>query len=103
MRLSTALAPIQDLLTAIRVASLPTFLAIVKSPLLLFRPHEVSRIFMNHVWSLFGPDIDGNSAELKQTLITPNVQGVVLDIGAGERSFFILPSRALAPKALSHC
>lgn len=84
MKLSAALSPIQDLLFTIRVAALPTLRAILGSPLLLFHPHEVSRIFMHHVWAVFGPGIDGGRCELKQSLITPNAHGTVLDIGAGE-------------------
>ena len=84
MKISATLGLLAHFMAAIRVALLPTLYAILKSPLLLFRLNELSHIFMNHVWSVFGPEIDGNSRELKQNLITPNAHGVVLDIGAGE-------------------
>ena len=83
MKVSSAFGLLTDLWLAFREALLPTIYAIFKSPMILVRPHELSRIFMAHVWKLFGPGIDENSREIKEALIRPNATGVVLDIGAG--------------------
>lgn len=84
MRLSATLGLLQDLGLAFRFAFIPTFLAVLRNPTLLFRPHEVSRIFMSHVWKPFGDGIDQNSRPVKQSLIPDNARGVILDVGAGK-------------------
>ncbi|TFK22546.1 hypothetical protein FA15DRAFT_516009 [Coprinopsis marcescibilis] len=73
-----------DIITAVRVAIFPTLLAIRKDPTLLFRPNDISAVFMAHVWAGgFAEGTDTNGKPVKEGLITPNSQGVVLDIGAG--------------------
>ncbi len=84
MKISAALAPLEDLKAAIGTAFVPTLIAVLKNPLLIFRPHEISRIFMAHVWTLYGDGIDENARSAKEELLPGNCTGVVLDIGAGE-------------------
>ena len=83
MKLRNALGLADQIRFCIQIALLPTILAIIKTPSLILHPSAVSRVFMAHVWMLFGPGMDENSAEQKRTVITPNASGVVLDIGAG--------------------
>ncbi len=83
MKLSASLAVLEDLRLAFQAALVPTVIAILKSPRLLIRPHEVSRIFMAHVWKVFGNGIDEGGRPAKEGLIRANASGVVLDIGAG--------------------
>ena len=68
---------------SLRIAFFPTLKAICKSPSLLLRPRDISRIVMAHVWKPFGDGLDENGRSVKQSLIPPNAHGVVLDIGAG--------------------
>jgi hypothetical protein len=84
MRLSAAFAIVPQLYLAIKAGLWPTILAISHSPSLLLQPHELSHIFMFHVWRFFSDGVDGNTRATKQKLITPHAYGVVLDIGAGE-------------------
>ncbi|KIJ67223.1 hypothetical protein HYDPIDRAFT_84045 [Hydnomerulius pinastri MD-312] len=72
-----------DLRMAIKIAFWPTAMRIWATPSLLFHPTEISRIFMSHVWSVFGAGIDENSGEIKRELVTQHAHGVVLDLGAG--------------------
>ena len=72
-----------DLYACFRIAALPTLKVIWKTPSLLFRPKEVSRVFMNFVWGPFGDGIDENSRAEKERVVTPWATGVVLEIGAG--------------------
>ncbi|KAG1850882.1 hypothetical protein F4604DRAFT_1807828 [Suillus subluteus] len=83
MRLSAAFAIVPDLYVVIKTGLWPTILAISHTPSLLLQPHELSHIFMSHVWKLFSNGVDGNTRTTKQKLITPHAYGVVLDIGAG--------------------
>lgn len=83
MRISAAFAILQDLYLVITAGLWPTILAMYHTPSLLLQPHELSHIFMFHVWKLFGDGVDGNARATKQSLITPHAYGVVLDIGAG--------------------
>ena len=83
MKLSAAFGLVQDLRFAVQAAFVPTLTAILKSPLLIIRPHEISRIFMSHVWKMFGNGVDENGRPVKEGLIRANASGVVLDIGAG--------------------
>lgn len=84
MRISAAFAILPELYLAIAAGLWPTILAIYHNPSLLLQLHELSHIFMFHVWRLFGDGVDGNARATKQSLITPHAYGVVLDIGAGE-------------------
>lgn len=84
MKLRNVFAPLTDLRYAIQAAFLPTLGALVKSPLLLLHPLDLSRVFMSHVWITFGDSVDEGGREVKKNLL-PNAEGVVLDIGAGER------------------
>ena len=81
-----------DLYLALRFALWPTVTHIWATPSLLFHPTAISRIFMSNVWTVFGPGIDQNSAQVKTALITQNAYGVVLDIGAGKPSLTCSPS-----------
>ncbi|KAG2125342.1 hypothetical protein DEU56DRAFT_743904 [Suillus clintonianus] len=83
MRLSAAFALFPVLYLAIRVGLWPTILAICRTPSLLFQPNELSRIFMSHVWKVFGNGDDGKTSDTKQSLITLHAYGIVLDLGAG--------------------
>ena len=98
MKLTVSLELLQHLLWTVKVAFVPTVEAVWKSPGLLLRPKEISRIFMLAIWVIMGPGIDENIAGIKKSLITPNASGVVLDIGAGRRY-----SRPLYARALSQC
>ena len=92
-----ALAPLEDLKATIGTAFVPTLIAVLKNPLLVFRPHEISRIFMSHVWKLFGDGVDGNGRPAKEELLPGNCTGVVLDIGAGEHPSNVSPSTSDRP------
>ncbi|KLO10194.1 hypothetical protein SCHPADRAFT_943022 [Schizopora paradoxa] len=78
-----ALSLYQDLKAAIKVAFMPTLKAILREPTLLFRPLEVRRAFMAHVWTAFGGNADAWMREDKEKLVRPNASGVVFDLGAG--------------------
>ncbi|KAG2363129.1 hypothetical protein BDR07DRAFT_1471408 [Suillus spraguei] len=84
MHSSAAFAVLPKLYLVIMAGLWPTILAIYHTPSLLLQPHELSHIFMFHVWKLFSDGVDGNARATKQKLITPHAYGVVLDIGAGE-------------------
>ncbi|KAI0942370.1 hypothetical protein AcW1_003014 [Taiwanofungus camphoratus] len=84
MKLSSSLGLLADLRYAIQAALIPTILAIFYSPFLLFRPREVSRVFMSHVWTAFGNGVDEGGRAVKAGLLPANARGIVLDIGAGE-------------------
>lgn len=83
MKLSNALSLLPDLKFGISVAIIPTLKSILWNPTLLFRPRALSRVFMAHLWAIFGVGVDGNAKSVKEGLITPYAYGVVLDIGAG--------------------
>ncbi|KAG1774148.1 hypothetical protein EV702DRAFT_1200645 [Suillus placidus] len=83
MRLFAAFAILQDMYLAISAGLWPTILTIYHTPSLLLQPHQLSHIFMSHVWNLFSHGVDANARSTKQKLITPHAYGVVLDIGAG--------------------
>ncbi|KAJ3555453.1 hypothetical protein NM688_g2567 [Phlebia brevispora] len=70
---------------ALQVALIPTMLELCKEPLRFrfLQLTEFRRVFMAHLWILYGPGIDGNDQPTRATLITPNAHGAVLDIGAG--------------------
>ncbi|PIL34040.1 hypothetical protein GSI_03749 [Ganoderma sinense ZZ0214-1] len=111
MNISTALrlSPLEDLKTAIGTAFVPTLIAVLKNPLLVLRPYEISRIFMAHVWKLYGDGTDANGRPAKQELLPSNCSGVVLDIGAGHghTALYLDPTKvtkyvALEPNALMH-
>ncbi|KAJ8591981.1 hypothetical protein M405DRAFT_813450 [Rhizopogon salebrosus TDB-379] len=83
MRLAAAFALFADLRLAIGAALWPTILAVWQAPSLISQPQALSRLFMSHVWNLFGNGVDANGRDVKQVLITPHAYGVVLDLGAG--------------------
>jgi hypothetical protein len=83
MKLRSAFSPLEDLTYAIRVAFVPTIREVIRAPLLLLHPSQLSRLFMHYVWGFFGNVINENLREIKGTLITPHAHGAVLDIGAG--------------------
>ena len=92
MKLSKALSLLTDIRLAISVAILPTIRDVFRSPTLLIRPQALSRVFMAHLWLVFGDGSDLKSRDVKSHLITPNAYGSVLDIGAG-CCVFLLPYR----------
>ncbi len=83
MKLGNALAILVDLRYAIQTAIWPTFSATFRKPILLLNPVQLSRIFMAHVWTLFGNPTDENGRDVKNILLS-NATGVVIDIGAGQ-------------------
>ncbi|KAI0660195.1 S-adenosyl-L-methionine-dependent methyltransferase [Cubamyces menziesii] len=94
---------------SLRIAFFPTLKAICKSPSLLLRPRDISRIVMAQVWKPFGNGLDENGRSVKQSLIPPNARGVVLDIGAGHghTALYLDPAKvtkyvALEPNQLMH-
>ncbi|KAI0367926.1 hypothetical protein BV20DRAFT_970034 [Pilatotrama ljubarskyi] len=109
MKLSAAFSLLTDLRLAIGTAFMPTLSALWTSPSLLWHPREISRIFMAHVWKLFGNGVDEGGRPVKQTLIPANAYGVVLDLGAGHGHtlYYLDPSKvtkyvALEPNQLMH-
>ncbi|PPR01765.1 hypothetical protein CVT24_001805 [Panaeolus cyanescens] len=83
MKLVNAFSLLLDLRFAIVSAFIPTLKSVLLNPLLLFRPGQLSRIFMANVWVKFGSGLDEGIREIKRGLIEANAYGVVLDIGAG--------------------
>ncbi|PIL34024.1 hypothetical protein GSI_03732 [Ganoderma sinense ZZ0214-1] len=109
MKITAALSLLGQLKATIGTAFVPTLVGVLKNPLLVFRPHEISRIFMAHVWKLYGDGIDENARPTKQELLPGNCIGVVLDIGAGHghTALYLDPTKvtkyvALEPNALMH-
>ena len=91
MKLSKALSLLTDLRFAITIAILPTLRDVFHNPTLLVRPQALSRVFMAHLWLVYGPGSDLRSRDIKNDLIKPNAYGSVLDVGAGWCfSFFFL-------------
>jgi hypothetical protein len=86
MRLGAAFGLLTDLRLFLFGGLWPTILVIWHAPSLLFRPLEISRIFMASVWNLYGNSVDEAGRNVKTGLITPHAYGVVLDIGAGVSS-----------------
>jgi hypothetical protein len=94
MKLSNALSLLTDLRFAITIALLPTLRDVFHNPSLLVRPQALSRVFMAHLWVVYGDGADHRSRDVKHHLINPNAYGSVLDIGAGwlvVLSLFFLP------------
>ncbi|KAG1744948.1 uncharacterized protein EDB91DRAFT_1328250 [Suillus paluster] len=83
MRLAAAFSLHTDLRLCIMVGFWPTVLAIWHTPSLLFRPIEISRIFMSCVWDSYSNMVDEGGKDVKKGLITPHAYGFVLDLGAG--------------------
>ncbi|KAI0667412.1 hypothetical protein C8Q78DRAFT_1071854 [Trametes maxima] len=109
MKLAAAFGLLTDLRFAVQAAFIPTLRAVFSSPSLLLHPHKVSRIFMAHVWKVFGNGVDENARPVKESLIPTNAYGVVLDIGAGHGHTvnYLDPSKvtryvALEPNQLMH-
>ncbi|RDX44294.1 hypothetical protein OH76DRAFT_1322473, partial [Lentinus brumalis] len=109
MRIFAALALLRHLRSAVQAAFVPTVIAVFKSPLLIMHPREISRIFMSHVWKVFGNGLDELSRPVKEELIRANSHGVVLDIGAGHGHtlLYLNPATvtkyvALEPNTLMH-
>lgn len=86
MKIRNAFELFVDLRAAVQAALIPTLRALVTYPFLLFRPVDLSRIFMSHVWATFGDSVDEGGRVVKEALICSNAQGAVFDIGAGESS-----------------
>nr|GAT56177.1 predicted protein [Mycena chlorophos] len=83
MKLSSVLEFVYGMLYAAMISFPSVVRAVFKSPSLLLNPTEMSRIGMAAIWVLFGAGGDEGKRALRQELITPNAQGIVLDIGAG--------------------
>ena len=83
---------LQDLFLAIRAATPPTLLSILLNPTLLLRPFTLRRVFMAHVWEVYGNPTDQGGKPVKEALIRPNARGVVLDLGASTSYSFCKPS-----------
>ena len=88
MKLSNIFSILPDIRAALQIGFMPTLRAILREPSLLLRLSLVSREFMSHVWVAFGNGMDENIRQLKSSLLTPNAQGVVLDVGAGASSLY---------------
>ncbi|KAF9005059.1 S-adenosyl-L-methionine-dependent methyltransferase [Cyathus striatus] len=83
MKLENILSLLVDFKAFVYAGTWPTFKAILWNPTLLFRPTALSRVFMSHVWGMYGSSTDDNSRAVKEGLLTPYASGVVMDIGAG--------------------
>lgn len=83
MKLIDALGIIYDFKFVFQAAFIPTLVSLWQDPSLIFHPVTFSQLVMAHVWMSFGDGVDANSKDVKENLITPNAEGVVLDIGAG--------------------
>ena len=95
MKLSKALSLLTDLRFAITIAIIPTLRDVFRNPTLLIRPQALSRVFMAHLWVVYGDGSDSRSRDVKHHLINPNAYGSVLDIGAGW--FFPSSFKILSP------
>ena len=84
MKLSNALAMIPHIIGSIQMALWPTLQDLAHEPYLIFSLASIRRIFMAHLWKAgCGDGIDMNESPNRKALITPNANGVVLDVGAG--------------------
>jgi hypothetical protein len=83
MRLAAATSLLWDLFAAIQAAAIPTLRDVLSNWSLIIHPHALSRRFMAYVWVAFGNPTDEGGRPVKQRLISPNANGVVLDVGAG--------------------
>jgi len=83
MKTANILGLLTDWWAAVKVATPPTFRAVIANPRLLLNLPILSKIFFSHVWTSFAPLVDEGGREVKKGLITPYAYGVVLDIGAG--------------------
>jgi hypothetical protein len=88
MKFANIVGPLIDLRFACLSAIGPTLRALFQNPAILLHPKQLSRLFFNHVWTLFGDHIDQGGRDSKVGLIK-NVHGVVLDIGAGTTTIYI--------------
>lgn len=102
MKLSNALSLLTDLRLAITIAILPTLRDVFRNPALLIRPQALSRVFMAHLWVVYGDGSDSRSRDIKHHLINPNAYGSVLDVGAGWYLYFNI-FFSLLPCCLSVC
>lgn len=75
----------QDIYLAIRTAIVPTLRAVIARPSLVLTPRRVSRVFMDALWSEWGPGSDAAARGTKARLLGGGkARGVVMDVGAGE-------------------
>ena len=93
MLLKDALAPMWDVIYAVKFATRPFAAALFSQPSLLLHPSQVSDLFFSILWGPLGEGIDANTAALRASLITPNASGVVFDIGAGLSDMHVRISR----------
>ncbi|QRW10782.1 methyltransferase domain protein [Ceratobasidium sp. AG-Ba] len=66
-----------------RLSFVPTLRMVFSKPSLLLHPHTLSKLSFSYLWNVMGPGIDSNSQAWKHTLLYPNAEGIVLDVGAG--------------------
>lgn len=83
MKLSTILGPLYHYLQAIKVALIPTLKDIWRTPVLIFSPAKISRLFFARVWKDMGSGMDEAGRDVKLNLLPTNAYGIVLDLGAG--------------------
>jgi hypothetical protein len=84
MRLTAACSLLIDIFYVVRSALPATLYAACRSPSILLRPKDLSRIFMANVWVSFADSVDQCGRAVKHALIHEHAQGIVLDLGAGE-------------------
>jgi len=84
MKLSRAFSVLEDLRLSFQASFWPTLVAVIKAPLLIFRPSALKRLMFFEVWKKYGRFADEGGSEVKKVLITPYAKGIVLDLGAGE-------------------
>ncbi|KLO10193.1 hypothetical protein SCHPADRAFT_878376 [Schizopora paradoxa] len=83
MRLYMLYGFLLDLQRSMGIALLPTLKAVFRDPSLVLKPLEVRRLYMAHVWAVYGDGIDESSRAQKEKVVCANARGVVLDMGAG--------------------
>ncbi|KDR71540.1 hypothetical protein GALMADRAFT_159374 [Galerina marginata CBS 339.88] len=101
MKLSAIFKMALHVLEIARMGLPSTLKAVFYNPRLLFQPAALSRIFLGHVWLVMGEPMDMNSSGVKDSLITPNAVGVVLDIGAGHGHTVKYLNRAVVTKYIA--
>lgn len=83
MKLNQLIYFVQGLQQAIRIGTAPTLKAVWCDPALLFRPYELSRVYMAHVWAVYSDASETGARSIKEKLVISRASGVVLEIGAG--------------------
>ncbi|PPQ97688.1 hypothetical protein CVT26_001871 [Gymnopilus dilepis] len=84
-----------------KIGAPPTLKAVLSSPSILLKPTTLSRIFFSHIWAAMTGGMDDWAKELKEEIITPNAEGIVLDIGAGHGHSVLYLNRAVVNKYIA--